>query len=89
MNKNKAKEEQKEAPVPAPKTGESQPDADAQRQLQFIDELKKLKLVQGVKFGLSVGRAARIVKLASTSAHLVLKHYEQSKRAKLDEWNVS
>ena len=75
--------------MPAPTTGESQPDADDQHKLQFIDEFKKLKLLQGVKFGLSVGRAARMVKLASTSAHLVLKNYEQSKRARLDEWNVS
>ena len=82
---NKEIEEHKEGPVPAPIAGESEPAAED----QHIEELKQLKLVQGVKFGLSVGRAARIVKLASTSAHLVLKHYEQSKRAKLDEWNVS
>ena len=87
---NQEVEEQKEAPVPAPTAGESQPDADEQRKLQFIDELKKLKLVQGVKFGLSVGRAARIVNLPISIAHLVLRNYVQSKRAKLDDkYNVS
>ena len=86
---NKEIEEQKEGPVPAPIAGESEPAAEDQHTNQHIDELKKLKLVQGVKFGLSVGRAARIAKLASPSAHLVLRSYKQSKRAKLDEYNVS
>ena len=81
---NQEEEERKEVPVAAPTTGESLPGADEQR-LQHIDELKKLKLVQAVKFGLSVARAARIAKLAKPSdAHFVLQDYEQSKRARLD-----
>ena len=82
-------EEQKEAPVPAPTTGEFKPAADDQHKLQHINEFKTLKLLQGVKFGLSVGRAARIAKLPTPNAHFVLTHYEHSKRAKLDEYNVS
>ena len=87
---NQELEQQKEGPVPPPTTGESQPGAEEQRTtLNEIDELKKLKLVKGVKFGLSVARAARIVELPTPSARLALRDYAQSKRAKLDKYNVS
>ena len=46
-------------------TGESDPEVNRKRTHQHIDEYKKLKLVKAVKLGLSVGRAARIVKMPS------------------------
>ena len=68
----------------APTTGGSQPSAGGKRPYRNIDEAKKLKLVRAVKLGLSVGRAARIVKMSTPCAHLVLRECEQSKRARLD-----
>ena len=68
-------EEAKHSPVreaSAQTTGESDTVTIRMRTDQHIDEYKKLKLINAVDLGLSIGRASAIVRMASATAHNVI-----------------
>ena len=68
-------EEAKHSPVreaSAKTTGESDTVKIRMRTHQHIDEYKKLKLINAVDLGLSIGRASAIVRMASATAHNVI-----------------
>ena len=74
-------EEEKQVPArdtSAPTAVGSESQICIKRTHEHINDYKKLKLIQAVNMGLSIGCASNLVCMANPTAQLIIKKYKQS-----------